>query len=95
MWCDKINKPSNQKTILCISYATDKLDHSRGERDNVNNNEKMEWPRTLTKFGGVIGVPFVARPGGILIVNASPADDEQGARVPKTGEQGKNRAQAG
>ena len=30
-----------------------------------------------------------------LIVNVSPADDEQDARVPKTGEQGKKRAQAG
>ena len=30
-----------------------------------------------------------------VIVNVSPTDDEQDARVPKTGEQGKKRAQAG
>ena len=30
-----------------------------------------------------------------VIVNVSPADDEQDARVPKTGEEGKKRAQAG
>ena len=83
------------KTILYISYATDKLDHSRGGRDNVNNNEKLEWPRTLTKYEEVIGVSLVACRGGIVIVNVSPADDEQGARVPKTGEQGKKRAPAG
>ena len=31
----------------------------------------------------------------IVIVNVPPADDEQVARVPKTGEQEKRRAQAG
>ena len=30
-----------------------------------------------------------------VIVNVSPTDDEQDARVPKTVEQGKKRAQAG
>ena len=30
-----------------------------------------------------------------VIVNVPPADDEQVARVPKTGEQGQRRAQAG